>query len=237
MRLDIYLAKNNYCKSREKAKELICNGKVKINGSVINKPSFEIIEFIENIVEIDMDEYLVSRAGRKLSGYFFANHIDCDGKKVLDVGSSTGGFAQVLLNFGAIEVVCVDVGCNQLDNALRNNSKIRLFEECDIRDFSLEEKFDLLVCDVSFISLSKILDYLCVFSDELILLFKPQFEVGVGVKRNKKGVIMDKDAIRKRIDQFSTELYAKSLKILNIEKSLLKGKEGNEEFFIHVKKS
>ncbi|PAF53431.1 hypothetical protein BKH42_05760 [Helicobacter sp. 13S00482-2] len=237
MRLDSYLTKNKYCKSREKAKELIYEDKVKVNGFIINKPSFEISECAENQIELDLKDALVSRAGKKLLGYFRTNAITCTGKKVLDVGSSTGGFAQVLLDFGAIEVVCVDVGFNQLDRSLRTDSRIRLFEKCDIRDFSYAEKFDLLVCDVSFISLSKILDHLYIFSDELILLFKPQFEVGIGVKRNKKGVIVDKKAIQRSIDEFSSEIQARSLIVCNIEKSLLKGKEGNEEFFIHIKKS
>lgn len=237
MRFDSYLAKNEYCKSREKAKDLIKNSKVKLDGILIDKPSFEIDENIEHTVQIDSELSFVSRAGEKLLGYLQNNHINCADKKILDVGSSTGGFAQVLLAQGAAQVVCVDVGCNQLDVSLRNHSKILLFEECDIRDFSFGEKFDLLVCDVSFISLSKIIDFLCAFSEEMILLFKPQFEVGIGVKRNKKGVIIDKEAIQRRIDEFSSELRDKSLHIYNIEKSLLKGKEGNEEFFIHIKKS
>lgn len=237
MRLDSYLAKNGYCKSREKAKDLIKNAKVKLGGVLIDKPSFEIDECIEHIIQIDSEISLVSRAGEKLLGYLQNNHINCADKKILDVGSSTGGFAQVLLTQGAAQVVCVDVGYNQLDASLRGHSKILLFEECDIRDFSFNGKFDLLVCDVSFISLSKIIDFLCPFSEEMILLFKPQFEVGIGVKRNKKGVITDKQAIQRRIDEFSSELKGKSLHIHNIEKSLLKGKEGNEEFFIHIKKS
>lgn len=237
MRLDSYLAKNGYCKSREKAKDLIKNAKVKLEGILIDKPSFEVDECMEHIIEIDCEISLVSRAGQKLLGYLQNNPINCADKKILDVGSSTGGFAQVLLNQGAAQVVCVDVGCNQLDISLRNHPKILLFEECDIRDFSSNEKFDLLVCDVSFISLSKIMDFLCAFSEEMILLFKPQFEVGIGVKRNKKGVIIDKEAIQRRIDEFSSELKDRSLHICNIEKSLLKGKEGNEEFFIHIKKS
>lgn len=237
MRFDSYLAKNGYCKSREKAKDLIKNGKVKLDGVFVDKPSFEVDEHIEHIILIDSEISLVSRAGEKLLGYFQNNPIDCVNKKILDVGSSTGGFAQVLLTQGAAQVVCVDVGYNQLDVSLRNHPKILLFEECDIRDFSFDGKFDLLVCDVSFISLSKIMDFLCAFSDEMILLFKPQFEVGLRVKRNKKGVIIDKEAIQRRIDEFSEELRNKSLHICNIEKSLLKGKEGNEEFFIHIKKS
>lgn len=237
MRLDSYLAKKGYCKSREKAKHLIKNAKVKLDRILIDKPSFEVDECTEHIIQVDSEISLVSRAGEKLLGYLQNNHINCADKKILDVGSSTGGFAQVLLNQGATQVVCVDVGYNQLDISLRNHPKILLFEECDIRDFSFDEKFDLLVCDVSFISLSKIMDFLCVFSEEMILLFKPQFEVGIGVKRNKKGVIIDKRVIQRRIDEFLGELRDKSLDICNIEKSLLKGKEGNEEFFIHIKKS
>lgn len=237
MRLDSYLAKKGYCKSREKAKDLIKNAKVKLNGVLVHKPSFEVDENMDFDVWVDPEMVLVSRAGEKLLGYLGNHHISCVNKKILDVGSSTGGFAQVLLYKGAEQVVCVDVGSNQLDVSLRNHPKIVLFEECDIRDFSFDGKFDLLLCDVSFISLSKILDFLGVFSDEMILLFKPQFEVGIGVKRNKKGVIVDAGAIKRRMDEFLGELSSKSFEVCNVEKSLLKGKEGNEEFFIHIKKS
>ncbi|PAF44250.1 TlyA family RNA methyltransferase [Helicobacter sp. 11S02596-1] len=246
MRLDYYLVKNGYCKSREKAKSLITQGKISVNGTRIFKPSFEVgtsdgLDLESNACNItiarDSSTLLVSRAGAKLLDYMQKNGIDCALKRVLDVGSSTGGFAQVLLERGAMEVTCVDVGSNQLDKQLRENPKIRLFEQCDIRKFSSPVRFDLLVCDVSFISLSKILDVLIPLSDTYILLFKPQFEVGRGVKRNKKGVIQDKVAIQERLEAFCLELESRGLVILNIQKSILKGKEGNEEFFFHIKKS
>ncbi|PAF42542.1 TlyA family RNA methyltransferase [Helicobacter sp. 11S03491-1] len=237
MRLDSYLAQNAYCKSREKAKELIRTGKVSINGNIITKTSFEILESLDNMIEINSKNMFVSRAGQKLLNYLLETKISCENKSILDVGSSTGGFAQVLLHKGALEVTCVDVGYNQMDIDLKKDPRICLFEQCDIREFVSDKKFDLIVCDVSFISLSKILDYLCRLGDKFILLFKPQFEVGRRVKRNKKGVIQDKEAIKTKIKEFANELQSKNLAIYDMRESTLKGKEGNEEFFFYIAKS
>lgn len=237
MRLDNYLAKNGYCKSREKAKSLILEGKVSVNNRYILKPSFEIDLKSNELIVLNTERLFVGRAGEKLLNYIEKIGILCEGRYVLDVGSSTGGFAQVLLSKGAAEVTCVDVGSDQLDMELRKDPRIKLFERCDIRNFSSLKKFDLIVCDVSFISLSKILDSLIPLSDQYILLFKPQFEVGKKIKRNKKGVILDKEAVASRMQEFSLELNTKGLKIYDIQKSSLRGKEGNEEFFFHIRKS
>ncbi|PAF52766.1 TlyA family RNA methyltransferase [Helicobacter sp. 13S00477-4] len=236
MRLDNYLVEAKYCKSREKAKMLILEGKVSLGDRLILKPSFELPIDLQDFLVVDKSELFVSRGAQKLLGYLQTNQIDCLDKHVLDVGSSTGGFAQVLLEKGARKVTCVDVGKDQLDLDLRRNPKIRLFEQCDIRDFFSQEIFDFIVCDISFISLSKILDALVRLGNEFILLFKPQFEVGRDVKRNKKGVIFDKLAIKTRLDNFLNELENKKLKVFDVKKSVLKGKEGNEEFFIYAKK-
>lgn len=236
MRIDKYLYEYGYCSSREKAKTLIAQKRVFINNITILKPSLELDENINHDIQINTDEFFVSRGGEKLFFYLKDSNIICKNKKILDVGSSTGGFAQVLLKNNAKSITCVDVGFNQLDIALRENPKIKLFEKCDIRDFKTQEKFDLVTCDVSFISLSKILDYLYVYSNEFLLLFKPQFEVGKDTKRSKKGVILDKKATQKRMQEFIKELENKNLKIKSIKKSLIKGKEGNEEFFFHITK-
>lgn len=245
MRLDSFLVAKSYCSTREKAKRLIAKGYVHFNGKIMNKASFEIANNGDKLfINVEKEKLLVSRAGEKLWGFFEEQEI-LDGvkkeeivhnKSVLDVGSSTGGFAQVLLEKGAKNITCVDVGFDQLDQILRKNPKIKLFEHCDIRDFVCDQKFDLAVCDVSFISLSKILPSILKLADEFILLFKPQFEVGKIVKRNKKGVILDMRATQKRLNEFIDELKEVNLQVFSIQKSILKGKEGNEEFFIYAKK-
>lgn len=245
MRLDNFLVAKSYCSTREKAKRLIARGCVHFNGKIINKASFEVVNNEDKLfINTEKERLLVSRAGEKLQGFFEEREI-LDGvkkeqivlnKSILDVGSSTGGFTQVLLEKGAKNVTCVDVGSDQLDETLRKNPKIRLFERCDIRDFVCDQKFDLTVCDVSFISLSKILPSILKLADEFILLFKPQFEVGKIVKRSKKGVILDVRATQKRLNEFIDELKEANLQVFSIQKSILKGKEGNEEFFIYAKK-
>ncbi|MCE3036689.1 TlyA family RNA methyltransferase [Helicobacter sp. faydin-H20] len=231
MRLDKFIAQE-FSLSREKASMLIKKGKVKINTKVIFKPSFEVGD--KGDVELQERFIFVSRAGEKL--YNFLGDIRLDGKKIIDVGSSTGGFSQVCLLLGACEVHCVDVGDNQLDISLRQDSRIKVFEKCDIRDFKKQYDYDLLVCDLSFISIEKIFMSLKSLSKEMILLFKPQFEVGRNVKRNKKGVVMDNIAIENALKSFKKYLLLQEYEILKECKSTLKGKAGNEEFFFHIKR-
>ena len=231
MRLDEYLVKNNFVESRNKAKELIKNKKVKVNGKVANKPSLDVknaeIEILEKVY--------VSRAAWKLKNYLEKYNISFEGKSVLDVGSSTGGFSEVALERGAKKVVCVDVGDNQLHSKIRKNPKVEVYENTDIRDFTYSTKFDILVSDVSFISLLKIFDKLKTLSDEMILLFKPQFEVGKEVKRDKRGVVVDKDAIKKARENFEKEIN-KEFEIIRSEESSIRGKEGNIEYIYHLRR-
>jgi 23S rRNA (cytidine1920-2'-O)/16S rRNA (cytidine1409-2'-O)-methyltransferase len=157
-----------------------------------------------------------------------------DKKLVLDIGSSTGGFTQVALEKGAFKVVSVDVGDNQLHFSLRDNTKIELFENTDIREFEYPEKFDVIVSDVSFISLLKIIDKIDKLAkNEIILLFKPQFEVGKEIKRDKKGVVKDEDAIKKARENFEKECENLGWKLIRSEESSIKGKEGNTEYIYH----
>ena len=231
MRLDEYLVKKGLVDSRNKAKELIKNKKVKVDGEIITKPSFKIEK---GEVEI-LEKVYVSRAAWKLKNYLEKYNISFEGKSILDVGSSTGGFSEVALERGAKKVVCVDVGDNQLHPKIRENSKVEVFENTDIRDFTYSTKFDILVSDVSFISLLKIFDKLKSFSDEMILLFKPQFEVGKEAKRDKKGVVIDKEAIKKARNKFEKEI-SKEFEIIRSEESSIKGKEGNIEYIYHLRK-
>jgi len=231
LRLDEAIVKKNLIDSRNKAKDLIKKGKVRVNGKIVNKPSFKVNE--NDNIEIFGKVY-VSRAAYKLKNYLDKYKIDFKGKKVLDIGSSTGGFSEVCLEKGA-KVVGVDVGKNQLHKTLRG--KMEIFEETDIRDFKYPEKFDVIVSDVSFISLLKILDKIdeLIEKGDIILLFKPQFEVGIEARRNKKGVVIDEEAIKKARDNFEKEAL-KKWKLIRSEESSIKGKEGNIEYIYHFLK-
>ena len=229
MRLDCFVA-DRFGVSRQKARDMILQQEILVNEKV-QKPSYMIKK--EDFVKLIEAKRFVSRAGDKL--WLFLNKWNLSQKKVLDVGSSTGGFAQVLLDLGAEEVHCVDVGRDQLHQSLRENPRIRVFEQCDIREFNAPCFYDLLTCDLSFISIEKIFDALKRYSNEMILLFKPQFEVGRGIKRNKKGVVLDQLAILKALDQFEEFLCFEKFTILKKEKSCIKGRMGNVEYFFHIR--
>ncbi len=235
MRLDYALFNQHLVNSREKAKALVLKNQVLVNKMVVSKPSFIIKE--DDKIELIPEKLFVSRAGEKLGAFLETHFVDFKKKVVLDVGASKGGFSEVALLKGAKKVLCVDVGKMQLDENLRNDTRIECYEECDIRGFKTPEKIDLVLCDVSFISLYCILEAILPLSDEFLALFKPQFEVGREAKRNKKGVVVDKEAILNALENFKNHLKAKDFQILKIQESLVKGKNGNVEFFIHFKRA
>ena len=156
---------------------------------------------------------------------------------VLDVGSSTGGFVQILLQRGAKSVTALDVGSSQLSEILRRDPRVIVRENTDIREFASKKKFDLITCDVSFISLNLILKSLArLAKSALIVLFKPQFEVGAEIKRNKKGVLKDEKAVcaaRAKFERLCAEL---GLAVLHASACKITGKEGNREFFYLLKR-
>jgi len=231
VRADKFLVINNFVTSRNKASELIKKGKVKVNGKIISKTSTELNQ--NDKIEI-LEKVYVSRAAWKLKNYLEKYKISFEGKNVLDVGASTGGFSEVALEYGAKEVVCVDVGINQLDKKLKQNPKIKNYENIDFRDFEYEEKFDIVVSDVSFISLLKLIKKIDFYAKEdIILLFKPQFEVGKNVKRDKKGVVLDTIAIEKARQKFEIECKKLNWQLVRSEESSIKGKEGNIEYVYH----
>ena len=159
------------------------------------------------------------------------------GVDVLDVGSSTGGFVQILLQRGAKRVTALDVGSSQLSEILRRDHRVIVRENTDIREFESEKKFDLITCDVSFISLNLILESLASLTKSaLIVLFKPQFEAGAEAKRNKKGVLKDEKAAgaaRAKFERLCAEL---GLAVLHVGACKITGKEGNQEFFYLLKR-
>lgn len=219
--------------SRNKAQNLIKEGKILLNGEILGKVSAEVASG-----EISAtDEIFVSRGALKLKGFLDECALDITGVRALDIGSSTGGFVQILLKYGASEVVALDVGSAQLDDSLRCDPRVIVRENTDIREFESQTSFELITCDVSFIGIEKILpSILRLASRDIILLFKPQFEVGVGAKRDKKGVIKNQKPVEQAMAKF--ELNCAKMGLIMIQKlpCQIKGKEGNQEFFYHYKK-
>jgi len=234
-RLDNYLVKHDFVESRNKAQALVKDGLVCVNDKIINKSSFKVEEGDE--VRVAEHKSYVSRAAFKLDEFLNETGLHVKGKTALDIGSSTGGFTQVLLERGVGEVSCVDVGSEQLHHSLRNDERVHVYENCDIRKFESDRQFDLIVSDVAFISLLYILDDVDrLGSGEIILLFKPQFEVGREAKRDKNGVVTDTKAIASAMTKFEDACRLKNWQLLQKSPSKLTGKEGNLEYCYHFKK-
>jgi 23S rRNA (cytidine1920-2'-O)/16S rRNA (cytidine1409-2'-O)-methyltransferase len=236
MRLDKYLVEEGYFESRNRALDAIKAGHVTVDGRK-PKASAKIDE--NSVVEVADEKFYVSRAARKLENFLAEYAMDFKGKKALDIGSSTGGFAQIVLEHGVASLDCVDVGRDQLHISLRNEERLSLHEETDIRDFKSDEAFDLLTCDVSFISILQItddIDRLSKSGTDIVILYKPQFEVGKDVKRDSKGVVQDADAIARRKEAFEAEALSLGWELKHQALSKVAGKEGNREYLYHFVK-
>ncbi|MDF1879413.1 TlyA family RNA methyltransferase [Sulfurimonas sp. SAG-AH-194-C20] len=235
MRLDNYLVEKEIVDSRNKAQTIIKEGLVSVNAKVIKKSSFKVEE--DDKVSVAEYKQYVSRAAFKLLEFLEELNLDVKGKVALDIGSSTGGFTEVLLERGVSEVSAVDVGTEQLHKSLREDKRVHVYESCDIRKFESKKKFDLVVSDVAFISLLYILDDVDrLASDEIILLFKPQFEVGREARRDKNGVVLDTKAIKNAMQKFEDACDLKNWTLVQKSPSKLTGKEGNLEYCYYFKK-
>ena len=232
-RLDLLLVEQGFFGSRNKAAEAIRMGKVMVGSTLARKPSMRFSGNEE--ITVDSDGY-VSRAARKLAGYLGDYPLEISGKVCLDIGSSTGGFTQVLLGRGAERVDAVDVGRGQLHPSLREHPRIRSFEETDIREFDPGLHYPVVVSDVSFISLLHILpsvDRLAETGAQILLLFKPQFEVGREAKRDRRGVVSDEAATADAMMRFEAAAEELGWKLLRKVPSALAGKEGDLEWVYH----
>ncbi|MDQ7085422.1 MAG: TlyA family RNA methyltransferase [Sulfurovum sp.] len=238
MRLDKYLVDEGYFESRNRANDAIKAGLVNVDGKK-GKPSNKIDK--NTLVEVEDSKFYVSRAGRKLDSFLDAYTINFEGKRALDIGSSTGGFAQIVLAQSVVSLDCVDVGSNQLHISLREEARLSLYEETDIRDFKSPQaqSYEMITCDVSFISMLKILDSIDGLSAEgtdIIILYKPQFEVGKDVKRDSRGVVQDTDTIARRKEEFEAQVLTLGWIEQYQAQSTIQGKEGNQEYLYHFVK-
>jgi len=237
MRLDLYLAKYYNIQSRNKANELIKNKKVKVNNKIITKPSFKINDKNINLEILEENVY-VSRSALKLKYFLFElTDLVLENKIALDIGSSAGGFTQILLENKIKNITCVDIGSNQLHNSIKDDNRIIIKENQDIRDFKSDVKFDIVVCDVSFISIHNIIKSINNLAlKDIIILFKPQYEVGKNIKRNKTGVVQDKKAIQIQRDRFINKALDLKWNLRYSSLSKISGKNGNiEELFYFTK--
>jgi len=235
MRLDKYITENYDIQSRNKASELIKASKILVNDTIIKKPSFDVND-VDTITLLEED-FFVSRSAYKLKYFLEDNAITVKNKNAIDIGSSTGGFTQILLNNDIKQVTCVDVGDNQLHSSIKNNEKIVIVENTDIRKFISNTLFELVTCDVSFISILNILDDIHrLSSDKIIILYKPQFEVGKDIKRDNHGVVLDQIAIAKERANFLKETQKRDWKLIISNESKLAGKSGNIEELFYFEK-
>lgn len=239
MRLDLYLVSNKLADTRSKAAQLIKNGKVLVNGKVILKNGFEFKEPDKvEIIENDVLEF-VSRGGHKLEKAINVFGLDFKDKVICDIGSSTGGFTDCSLKHGAKKVYAIDVGTNQLHDSLKEDTRVVVLENTNFRyvDKSIfKDKIDFYVCDVSFISIRLILETLLSFNEDfkIIILFKPQFEVGKD-KLNHNGVVRKDAFLVEALNSFSSFLKEKHIHVLDASYSPIKGnKEGNIEFLFYL---
>ncbi len=233
-RLDKYLVNNGFFESRNKAQQEIKEGNVKVDSKICKKKSHKVNE--KNSIEVIKRTFkYVSRSGLKLKKFLQSVDLNMKNFKVLDIGSSTGGFVEVLLEEGISKIYAVDVGQNQLHKKLKKKDRVSSFENTDIRDFLKKREnidFDLVTIDLSFISLRKIVTKIINRADRFIFLFKPQFETPRKYK-NKQGVIKNLEIHIKYLKKFVDFLEDIGFNIIQIKKSLLKGSSGNQEYFIY----
>lgn len=235
-RLDILLVELGYFDSREKAKREIMVGNVIINDKTETKPGSQFK--VENIKDVRIKNKLkyVSRGGLKLEKAINYWKLDFNDKKILDIGASTGGFTDCSLQNGAKLVYANDVGTNQLDYSLKNNEKVVSLEQIHIRDLDINDKVDYIVIDVSFISLTKVIQYFEKFGKDnfgVIALIKPQFELTPD-KISRNGIVLEEEyhdeAIKKVVHEFIDRGYV----IKEVIDSPILGTKGNKEFLIYV---
>lgn len=241
MRIDVFLFENGLAESRTEAKRLVLSGAVMASGKVISKPSYD---YNASASELSVDKSVIkyaSRGGFKLEGALSDFGIDPTGRIAIDVGASSGGFTDCLLQNGAKHVIAVDSGSGQIADFLRNSDSVTVLENFNARymkpsDFEFTPS--LAVMDVSFISATYIIPAVYdVLSDksDFICLIKPQFEVGKA-SLGKGGIVKDKKALdfaKSKVSDFAKEIGFKHIKTIE---SPIKGGDGNTEYLAYFRK-
>lgn len=233
MRLDAYLAQNNIYDSRTRAVRAIKEGRVKVNGVVITKTSYDVCDKSDSVICGEDPLPYVSRGALKLERALEVFGVDVCGKNAVDIGASTGGFTQVLLQNDVKSVACIDVGHGQLAKEIENDERVTSYEGTDVRCFTVGEgTYEVAVTDVSFISLKLVVPHihrLLAVGGIAIVLIKPQFEVGKKFL-NKKGVVKDAKIAEKAADDITAFIEAVGFEVVGRCESPVKGGDGNTEF-------
>jgi 23S rRNA (cytidine1920-2'-O)/16S rRNA (cytidine1409-2'-O)-methyltransferase len=233
IRLDLALEQRGLVPSRARARDAIQRGTVTINGAPAIKPN-QMVGHADKVALSDPAANYVSRAALKLIAGLDAGNIEVSGKVCLDVGASTGGFTQVLMERGARRIYAVDVGHDQLHQRLRGSDRVVSMEGVNARDLTakdIPEPIDLVVSDVSFVSVTKVLAAplaLCSSAAEAVILFKPQFEVGrenVG----KGGIVTDQAAVERALAEVIAFVEAHGFHKRQSVPSPISGGDGNQE--------
>lgn len=230
LRLDELLVRKKLALSKSQAKQLIEDGKVIYNDKIIKKSGYPVDE--EADVEVTAKDQYVSRGAYKLEAAIKQFKVDPKGKVVADVGASTGGFSDYLLQHGATKIYAIDVGKDQLHPLVKENPKVTNMEGVNIRNsINLPEKVDLAVVDLSYISLRLTLKNIAALLKEdgqIIALIKPQFEAGPKIV-GKDGVIKDPEIVRQILKDFLEWSEKENFKVEKVIDSPITGKEGNKE--------
>ncbi|MGN1344262.1 MAG: TlyA family RNA methyltransferase [Traorella sp.] len=239
MRLDVYLSEYGFVKSRTYAQEAIKEGRVLVNQKIITKPAYEVND--EHVEIISKDIEFVSRGGFKLYEALKDFRFSLENLVVADIGASTGGFSDVALRAHARHVYAIDVGSLQLDETLRKNPLITSMENTNALNLKKEDfdkKINAVVMDVSFVSIKSLIPHLLqIFEDaDFIVLIKPQFEAGKKYL-GKNGIVKDKSIHKKVLEDIYYFLITNDCTVIDMTQSKTKGKDGNQEYFVHFKKS
>lgn len=243
-RLDELLVKRGLAESRAQAKALVMLGRVRRGTERLDKPGKEFPEDLADLI-VEQPPRFVSRGGEKLVGFLDRFAVDVSGAHVLDVGASTGGFTDCVLQAGAADVVCVDVGRAQLHAKLRSDPRVTNLEQINARRLEARDlprsEFDVIVMDLSFISLKAVLPAvwpLLRTGGVLVALVKPQFEAGKAEVDRGRGVIKDTAVQQQALDgivRFSTENLPQAQVVGQMD-SPITGADGNREFLLGLKK-
>jgi 23S rRNA (cytidine1920-2'-O)/16S rRNA (cytidine1409-2'-O)-methyltransferase len=240
LRLDHLLVQRGLFASREQARRAVMAGTVQVDGRRVDKPGTPVGEDAAVSV-LGTKEPFVSRAGRKLADGLDHFGVDPAGRVCLDVGASTGGFTDCLLQRGAVRVYALDVGYGQLDHKLRYDERVVVMERINARHLepdALPEPVSLITIDVSFISLAKVVPALLPHLSPgglILALIKPQFEAGRGVV-GKGGILRDEEVRREVVDGCAAELAGLGLELLGVHDSAVHGMGGNREAFVLLRK-
>lgn len=237
LRLDIALVERGLAETRQRAQALILAGSVKVNGQRADKPGREVP--MDAAIEVEQPLKYVSRGGLKLEAALRKFSVDVKGKVCLDIGTSTGGFTDCLLQHGAARVHVVDTGAGQIDWKLRSDARVVLHENTNARYLTFDqigEFADLITCDVSFISVTLLIPALIPLlrqGGDWVILVKPQFEAGRELV-GKGGIVREPGTQALACEKVSSALQAGGFRTSVVESPIL-GAKGNKEFLLHAK--